>query len=71
VRLWEEVKEAALCACEADVVKVYVCVRGVRPSRLSGLSRDSGELRERLGRRRMGCGMGPNLYAKAATGPEE
>ncbi|KAJ7691250.1 hypothetical protein B0H14DRAFT_3175654 [Mycena olivaceomarginata] len=31
-----EVKEAALCACDADVVKVCVCVRGVRPSRPSG-----------------------------------
>jgi hypothetical protein len=48
---------------------VCVCGGFGRPGR-AGLSRDSGELRERPGRRRTGRGTGPNPYAKAAD-PEQ
>jgi hypothetical protein len=50
-----EVKEAALCACDADVVKVCVCVRG---GSAVPAERDFRETAERCGKGRVGGGRG-------------
>jgi hypothetical protein len=63
-----EVKEAALCACDADVVKMCVCTGGSAVP----AERDFHETAESCGKGRVGGGRGTGRpYAKAATGPEE